>query len=73
MPEVAVVGARDVREPAHLLRGKSAVRHVDPQHVGVQLQIQAVHEAQRPELVFVELAVQATVHLAAKLRDAFRD
>src|SRR5690606_10879590 len=35
-----------------------------------QLQIQAVHQAQRPELILGELARQAALHLAAELRGA---
>ena len=71
--EVLVVLARDVREAAHLLRRQRAVRHVDAQHVGVQLQIEAVHEPQRPELVLGELAREPPLHLAAKLRGALGD
>ena len=39
----------------------------------MQLEIQAVHQPQRPELVFGELAREAALHLAAKLRRALRD
>ena len=52
---------------------KRAVWHVDAKHVGVQLHVQAVHEPQRPELVLGELAVEPSLHLAPKLRDALRD
>ena len=52
----AVVGARDVGELAQLARGQRAVGDGDAQHVGVQLQIDAVHEAQRLELVLGQLA-----------------
>ena len=55
----AVVGARDVGELAHLARGQRAVGDGDAQHVGVQLQIDAVHEAQRLELVLGQLAATA--------------
>jgi hypothetical protein len=66
----AVVGPRDVGELAQLPRGQRAVRDGDAQHVGVQLQVDAVHEAQRLELVLVELAGHAARHLVAELRDA---
>ena len=73
MPEVAVVGPRDVREHAHLPGRQRAVGDVDAQHVGVKLQIQPVHEPQRFELVFVEFAGQAPRHLTAELRDSLGD
>jgi len=39
----------------------------------VQLKIEAVHQAQRPELVLVELAREAAVYLAAELRRSLGD
>jgi hypothetical protein len=59
MAVAAVVGARDVREHAHLPRRQRAVGNGDAQHVGVQLQVEPVHQPERPELVLVELARQA--------------
>ena len=44
MAVTLVVGARDVGEHAHLLRGQRAVGHGDAQHVGVKLQVDAVHQ-----------------------------
>ncbi len=73
MAEAAVVLARDVRELAHLPRRQRAVRHVHAQHVRMQLEIQPVHQPQRPELVLGELARETARHLAAKLRRALRD
>jgi hypothetical protein len=35
----------------------------------VQLQIEAVHQTQRPELVFAQLAGKAATNLVAILRD----
>ena len=66
----AVVDARDVGELAHLARGQRAVGDGDAQHVGVQLQIDAVHEPQRLELVLGQLARQAPADLVAELRHA---
>ena len=57
----AVVDAGDVGELAHLPRGQRAVGHGDAQHVGVQLQVEAVHQAQRAELVFRQLALDAAL------------
>jgi hypothetical protein len=47
MAVAAVIALADQRELAHLLRGKRAVGHRDPQHIGVELQIDAVLQAQR--------------------------
>ena len=70
---VAVVGARDEGELAHLARRQRAVGDGDAQHVGVQLQVDAVHQPQRLELVLGQLAGEAARHLVAELRDAFLD
>ena len=66
-----VVFARDMRQHAHLPAVQRAVGHCDAQHVGVQLQIEAVHQPQRLELVFGQLARKAALHLIAELRHAF--
>ena len=58
MAVAAVVAARDMRQHAHLLRRQRAVGDGDPQHVGVQLQIDAVHQPQRLELVLGQFAGQ---------------
>ena len=68
-----VVLSRDVREHPHLLRAERAVGHRDPEHVGVELQVDAVLQAERLELVLVELAGQPPRDLVAELRDAFLD
>ena len=57
----------------HLARRQRAVGNRDAQHVGVKLQIEPVHQPERLELVFGQLARQAARHLAAKLRDALVD
>src|SRR5512139_1338176 len=73
MAEVLIVIAREVRELTHLLRRQRPVRNVDAQHVGVQLQVQAVHEAERSELILRQLAREAPLHLPPKLRDSLVD
>ncbi len=65
-----VVGAGDVAELAQLPRGQRAIGDGDPQHVGVQLQIQAVHQPDAFELVLGELAGEPARALLAELRDA---
>ena len=71
--EAPVVTPGDVGELAHLARGQDAVGHVDPQHVGVELQIEAVHQTQGFELVLVQLAAEPAPDLAAELPDALGD
>ena len=51
-----VVFAGDMAEHTQLLRVERAVGNGDAQHVGVKLQVDPVHQAQRPELVFADLA-----------------
>ena len=67
MAVAPVVVAGDVAEHAQLLRVQRAVGDGDAQHIGVQLQIDAVHQAQRLELVFGDLAGKAAVDLVAEL------
>ncbi len=69
----AVVLARDVGELAQLARRQRAVGDGDAQHVGVELQVEPVGEAQRLELLFGELARDAPAHLVAELLDALGD
>ena len=68
MAIVAVVLVRDVGEHAQLARGKLAVGNGHPQHVGVKLQIETVHQPQGLELVLGQLASETAAHLMAELR-----
>ena len=54
----AVVFARDEGQHAQLRRVERAIGNGDAQHVGVELQIDAVHQPQRLELVLGQLARQ---------------
>ncbi len=72
MAVAAVIAPRHVGELAQLIGGKRAVGNGDPQHVGVQLQIDAVHQPQRLELILVELAGEPARDLTAELSDALR-
>ena len=70
---VALVPALgDHRQLAHLVRVQRAVGDRDAQHVGVQLQVEPVHQPQRLELVLGQGAVDPALHLAAELGDAGR-
>ena len=69
----AVVLARDVRQHAQLRRRQQAVGNRHAQHRRVALDVQAVLQAQRAELVFGQLAGEKAPRLVAELRDAFVD
>ena len=73
MAVAAVVAARDMRQRAQLLRRQRAVGNGDAEHVGVQLQIDAVLQAQHLEFVLGEFAGEAALHLVAEFGDAFVD
>ena len=73
MAVAAIVAARDMRQRAHLLRRQRAVGNGDAQHIGVELQIDAVHQPQRLELVFGQFAGQPARHLIAEFRDPLGD
>ena len=70
MAVALVVFAGDMAEHPELLRVQRAVGHGDAQHVGVKLQVDAVHQAQRTELVLGDLAGKAALDLVAELGDA---
>ncbi len=71
MAVAAVVLPRDEGEHAELHRVQRAVGHRDPQHVGVELQVDAVHQPERLELVLGQVAGDPTLDLAAELGDPF--
>ena len=70
MAKAPVIGARDVGELVQLARGQGAIRDGDAEHVGMQLQIDAILEAQRLEFVLGQFAAQAAADLIAKLGHA---
>ena len=70
MAVIAVIFARDVRQHPHLAAVERAVRNGNAQHIGVQLQIEAVHQPQRLELVLGHFARKATLHLIAEIGNA---
>ncbi len=70
MAVAAVVAAGDMGEHAHLPAVQRAIGHGDAQHIGMQLQIDAVLQPERLELVLGQLAGQAAVDLVAELGDA---
>ena len=73
MAVAAIVAARDMRQHAQLLRRQRAVGDGDAQHVGVQLQIDAVHQPQRLEFVLGQFARQPARDLVAEFGDALGD
>ena len=73
MAVTTIVAARHMRQHAHLLGRQRAVGDRDPQHVGVQLQIDAVHQAQDLEFVLGQRAGEPAAHLVAEFGDALVD
>ena len=73
MAVAAVVAARDMGERAQLRGRERAVRDRDPQHIGMQLQIDAVHQAQRLEFLFRQFAGKTPPHLVAEFAHALGD
>ena len=73
MAVALVPSVGDQRQLAHLVRVQRAVRDGDAQHIGVQLQIEAVHQAQRAEFILGQAAIQTAADLIGELRDAGAD
>ena len=65
----AVILARDLAQLAQLATGQLTIGNRDPQHIGVQLEIDPVLQSQRLELVLEDIARQSAGHLSAKLLD----
>ena len=68
MPEAPVIVACDLGKAAQLHRRELAIGNRDAQHVGMQLQVHAVLQPQRLELVFGQRSREAPRDLPAKLR-----
>jgi hypothetical protein len=68
-----VVVAGDAAEGAQLLRAQHAVRHGNAQHRRVTLDVPAVLQAQRPEIVVGQLAREMALQLVAELPGALVD
>ena len=70
MAVTAVVLVRDAGQHVHLPAVERAVGDGYAQHVGVQLQVKAVHQPQRLELVFGQPAFEAATGLVAEFLHA---
>ena len=57
----------DIGELVHLRAAQRAIGDRHAQHIGVQLQVEPIHQAQRFELVLGERAVDAALDLGAEL------
>ena len=68
MAVALVIGAGDMGQPPHLPTVERSIGNGDPQHIGVKLQIDPVHQPQRLELVLGQGAGGAARHLVGKLR-----
>ncbi len=73
MTVAAVVLARDACEHPQLPAGELAVRHGDAQHRRVALDVPAVLQPQRAQLVVGELAARVALELVPELPRAFAD
>ena len=70
MAVAAIVIPRNLGELAHLARVEHAIGNGDAQHIGVKLQIEAVHQPMRAELLLGQFAAEAARHLITELLDA---
>ena len=61
------------RQLTHLPTVQAAVRDCHPEHIGVKLQIEPVHQPQGFELIFRQRTVQSALNLGAKLCVALAD
>ena len=66
----AIVLVGDIAQHAHLRRVQRAIGHGDAQHVGVELEVEPVHQPQRLELVLGQVALDAAAGLVAEFGDA---
>ena len=62
----------DVRERTHLAGIQGAVRHCDPEHVGVELQVETIHKPEGLELVLGKLAGEPAADLIPEFSGAVR-
>ena len=67
MAVAAIIGARDVAQHPHLTSVQRSVGDGDAEHIGVELEVEAVHQPQRLELVLGHAARQAAPDLIAEL------
>ena len=71
MAVVAVIAPAHMSQHAQLPRRQRAIWDCDPQHVGMKLQVDAVHEPQRLELFLGQSTRYAAADLVAELSDPF--
>ncbi len=70
MAVAAIIFARDVAEHPHLPAVERAIGDGDAQHIGVELEVEAVHQPQRLEFVLAHRAGHAAGDLIAEILDA---
>src|ERR1700722_11770710 len=73
MAVAAIVIPRDFGELAHLARIEHAIGNGDAQHIGVELQVEAVHQPMGAKLLFGQFAAEAARDLIPKLLDSRGD
>ena len=62
----AIVLVGDIAQRAHLRRAERAIRNGDAQHIGVELQVEPVLQAQRLEVILAQVPFKAALHLVAE-------
>ncbi len=70
MAKATVISARDRPKLAQLAAGQRSIGDCHAQHIGMQLQVKAVHQPQGLELVFRQLARKAARNLILELGNA---
>ena len=70
MAIAAIILVRDIAQCRHLSRVQRAIGDGDAQHIGMQLEVEPVHQPQRLELVLGQLAFEAATGLVTEFRDA---
>ena len=69
MAVALVIDPGDVGQPTHLATVHDAIGHRHPQHIGMQLQVDAVHQPQGLELILGQGTRNPPVDLIAELLD----
>ncbi len=67
-----VITTRDIAKLAQLLRAQRSIGNSNAQHVGMQLKVNTVHQAQWAKLVFGNIARKTTFYLFTELLGTFQ-
>jgi hypothetical protein len=70
MSITAVIFVSDIAQHTHLCSIQSAIGDRDAQHIGVELEVEPVHQPQRLELILRQMAFDPAADLIAEFLDA---